>query len=293
MVLSDVGLHSMIMARLCEAKRIPIIFYVYNPVLFTVPFWTRLLLESVRARYVFAATQHMADVFQKTGRFPQENLRVVGDVFASKVGAEELGIARKKWREELGVRGAGKLVLALSFFVGPDISETQKRRFLRCTSDGVKEVEGARLIVKAHPNEDKALLTRMLAEEGVEPIFVAHTESLRELLLASDAACMVYSQAGMEVVMMDIPLFIVQDEAMLQGYEDWVPYVREGAAVFVPDTSRFADALRPILFSPEARRNRLEQAAKFREKYITSSGFDPMEKMVEEIKIVLNEVSVN
>ncbi|MGZ3720455.1 MAG: hypothetical protein ACXWR1_19010 [Bdellovibrionota bacterium] len=282
-VLSDVSIHSILMAGICEERGIPTVFYVYNPVLFTASFWTKMLFEAFRARYVFTATSYMSQVYIRDGRYDSAQLKVVGDLFAAGVTSSERDEARREVRRDLGLKEDAKIVLALSFFVGPDISETQKRRYLRCIARGVEEA-GAHLVVKAHPNESKELLRSMLAEEGIKPALLAHTESLKRLLLASDAAGMVYSQAGMEVIMMDIPLFLVQDPEMLAGYEEWVPYSREGAAVFVPDNASFAEKLRPILFDPAAREAQLKKAALFREKYITSAAIDPVDRMVAELE---------
>lgn len=286
--LSDNSLHATILAQLGHEAGIPVLFYVYNPVLFTVAYWKQLMLETVKAGLVFTATDHMRSVFVREGGYQEAHVRVVGDVFGAKATDQERREARSVFGPKAGLREGDKVVLALSFFVGQDISEPQKRRFLRCAGQGAKAC-GAKLILKAHPNEDKQLLERMLKEEGVEPAFVAHTESLRQLLLVSDAACMAYSQAGMEAILTGVPLIIIQDQRLLRGYEAWVPYVSEGAALFVPDHEALAPCLGPVLAGGEARGTLLAGAAAFRAKYISSPDFDPLEKMVEQLKQVLEE----
>jgi CDP-glycerol glycerophosphotransferase (TagB/SpsB family) len=145
------------------------------------------------------------------------------------------------------------------------------------------EKNGARLVVKAHPNESKPLLERMLAEEGVKAAKVAQNESLRALLLASDAVCMNFSQAGMEAVITDTPLVVVQSKEQLQGFEDWVPYVREGAAIFADENEPMAAKIAPLLSDEKARAERLAAAARFRNKFIMPDGIVPKDRIVAEI----------
>jgi hypothetical protein len=285
--ISDVGLHSMIMARLCEEFGIKTIFYVYNPLLFTVPYWRGILFESLRTTFVFTATATMAETYRAHGGYEKKSLRVVGDVFAAApaIGAAERD--RENFRSRAEVKSGEKIVLALSFFVGADISLSQKRHFFRTVDSAVKKLPGAKLVVKAHPNESKQHLESMLASDGITPALLTQNDDLKMLLNASDAVCMMFSQAGMEVVLAEVPLLIVQSAEMLKGFEDWVPYVREGAAATAETPEQLASELEALLFNEEAKAKRLRNAAAFREKFISPAGLDSSAAMEREISEAL------
>lgn len=287
--ITDDGLHSSILARICEERGIPTVSYTYNPVLFTVGYWKRFLFETTRSAHVLTATETMAKAFREEGHHP--SVSAVGDVFAEKVSSEQRAAARQKLRADLGLSQNAKVLLALSSFVSQDLSESQKRAFFRCIGQGLKNTNGVGLVVKAHPNEDLNLLKNMLAEEGIQASQVAQNESLKSLLIASDAACMMFSQAGMEAIMADTPLFLILENDQLPGFEDWVPYVREGGAVFVPVDGDFSAALSPILNDEVQRERRLHAAAAFREKFITSLDQDPVERMHEQLLRLLGKIT--
>lgn len=287
--ITDDGLHSSILARICEERGIPTVSYTYNPVLFTVGYWKRFLFETTRSVHVLTATETMAKAFREEGH--HLSVTAVGDVFAEKVSPEQRAAAREKLRAQLGLGQHAKLLLALSSFVSQDLSESQKRAFFRCIGQGLRQVQRVGLVVKAHPNEDLNLLKSMLAEEGIQASLVAQNESLKDLLIASDAACMMFSQAGMEAIMADTPLFLILENEQLPGFEDWVPYVREGGAVFVPVDGDFSAALEPVLTDAGARERRLREAAAFREKFITSLDQDPVQRMHEQLLRLLGKIT--
>jgi hypothetical protein len=287
--ITDDGLHSSILARICEERGIPTVSYTYNPVLFTVGYWKRFLFETTRSSHVLTATEAMAIAFREEGLHP--SVSAVGDVFAEKVSPEQRATARQKLRADLGLGENAKVLLALSSFVSQDLSESQKRAFFRCIGKGLRNTFEVGLVVKAHPNEDLNLLKNMLAEEGIQANLLAQNESLKTLLIASDAACMMFSQAGMEAIMADTPLFLILEKEQLPGFEDWVPYVREGGAVFVPVDGDFSTALSPVLNDVQQRERHLRAAAAFREKFITSLDQDPVERMHEQLLRLLGKIT--
>ena len=282
-VLADNGLHSMVMARICGQLGIPTVYYVYNPMLFTVAYWPKLLFESMKTKYVLTATEHMAAIYRSDGNYSSDAVRTVGDVFAKPAGGGERQLARDALSSRIGAAAEDKVVVALSFFVSADLSEQQKRVFLRTVGEAVKRIGRTKLVIKAHPNEDAALLQKMLDEEAIPHSLLSKHDDLRTLLLGCDAACMVFSQAGMEIVMLDLPLFIVQDADLLPGFEDWVPYVREGAARSASSSQELAEKLAPVLFDDSQRSAMLASASRFRSKYITPDGANPVERMVAEL----------
>lgn len=174
--------------------------------------------------------------------------------------------ARRRW----GVPEGKKAVLCLSSYLSPDVSAEKLRRFHIESYALVRDL-GACLLVKAHPSQNPNELKAQLAEWGVRCDVFFHTEPLMEVLSASDAAIMMFSQAGAEVLMSGVPLVILQEKELVEQFDLQFPYVREGAATLLPmgETESNREKLRPVLVDDARRAELRKKASRFVSRYVS------------------------
>ncbi len=285
-VLFDVGTQAMCLLQLCQKLGIKTSYYLYNPLLFTVDFWTPILLDSVHSDTLMTGTDFMKAKLCESGQYDPKDVFRIGDVLLNSGDKPDRAQIKARVLGPHGIRPTDQVVMAISGYVAQDLTIGKKRRFLTGIASAVQRIPGAKLIVKAHPNENLAELKQHLKEWGIEAP-VMHTDSLKDLLHSSDLACMMFSQAGLEVVLSGTPLLIIQEPVMIAGYDAWMPFIAQGAASYVPDTDDPHDTIRALLLDESKRNQQIEAGRRFAERYISVLDGASDQHVVEAVQAIL------
>lgn len=123
-----------------------------------------------------------------------------------------------------------KIILLVSFRPCPQLTLEEKRDFFLLASNAVKEIPNAVLVAKPHPTEKRHLLVEQLRQWGITNVSVSdnQTVELAEILLASSIVAITWSMTGLEAIMLDRPIVIINPYA--KDYNQFIPYLKAGVA---------------------------------------------------------------
>lgn len=276
-VLNELGVFSRALLDAGKQAGVRTYWYSNNPIAFTIDYWVPLLLSVFRCDRILATCEFMKETLVARGYYEPHEVIVTGDAIVAppnphaREAAENL---RRGW----GVQPGQKVMLCLSAYIAFDVSEDKLRRYHQ-ESFAIAREAGAALVIKAHPNQGLALLREQLAGWGVTYAALLHTESLMATLAASDLAMMMFSQAGNEVLMAEVPLAILQDAEMIQIYDRQYPYIREGAAagMILGEAGKNQATVKALLHDDATRARAKAQGAKFVQRFITAKHADNAE----------------
>lgn len=146
----------------------------------------------------------------------------------------------------------------LIFFASTDLSEDEKEMIIRGLCNGMKEFPDKQLIIKPHPSDNSERFMDLLGKLNSGAIVV--TKDLYELLSACDILLTTWSTVGLEAMILDKPIIIIN----LMNRPDQISYVESGAAIEVKRMDGIAQAIKMVLYDPKT----IERLKINREKYI-------------------------
>ncbi len=123
------------------------------------------------------------------------------------------------------------------------VSRSENDALARAVFSAVKQFSDVQLVVKIHPNESSGLYNKIKADVKSDAILTKNID-LYDALRSCDAAITYLSTAGMEALLLNKPLIVVN----LTGRPDVVPYVKEKAAIGVYKEEDIEKALRTVLY---------------------------------------------
>lgn len=268
LIIVDNGLYSKALQEVARARGIPVLWYSDNPILSSTVYWPEFFKAFFPLDGVIASSAFIASRMCKKFGFSEERVFLAG---APAVPQKSV-LAGSSPRQGRGT------VLALSTYVTMDISAECRRRFHLLVANAAK-LAGYDLVIRAHPNESLDGLKRDLNDWGIKPVFLSQKESLQEVLARVDMACMIFSQAGLEVLRAEKPLFAIQEVDVREAYEAFVPYAGSGSAVAVdPKVTGpewLAAKFDSLIVGPERERSCLAGRQFYRE--YASTERDPLE----------------
>jgi len=156
----------------------------------------------------------------------------------------------------------GIIVVATGWFAGISAAATieAEEQFIRSTLKALKNFPQQQIVLKLHPAYYKNYQRMVSAIAQEENIKVAITKDyLWELLAISDLAIVSNSTAGLEAMILDKPVVIVNSNDQLEK----IPYVSSEGALSADEPEEIALAVKEILDNKQVQQNLAEARKKF------------------------------
>lgn len=269
LVVVDNGLYSKALVEVARARKLCAISYSDNPNLSSIRYWGEILPRYFPVDSVIASSEFIRTGMTGQFGYAPESVFLLGAKASPSRSAEG----------NLSLRKGKPVVLALSSYVTPDISAETRRKFHTLVAEATRLADFD-LIVRAHPNENVEMLRADLASWKIKPIFVSQKENIQLVLAECDLACIIFSQAGLEVLRGNKPLFVVQEENVVDAYEGIVPFASSSGAVYVNPTLEtpvaLAKTFRECVENPVYRAERLRLGQSLFRSFSTAE-YDPQE----------------
>lgn len=158
------------------------------------------------------------------------------------------------------------------------IEESRSEEEIVAVVRALEVVPGAQLIVKPHPNEASSLHARLVEKHGNPDVrLVPQADSVYPLLFASDVLVTQRSSAGLEGVLLNKPLVIVN----FSGVRDPIPYVASGVAIGAYRPDAVGPAIRSALSDPETIARMSEQRPAFLRRHLLVDGASSADRIVD------------
>jgi len=201
----------------------------------------------------------------KRGRPPESQI-VTGnprfDLIASGYHTSRSRICHKLGLDAKG----GIIVVATEWFAGISAAATieAEEQFIRSTLKALKGFPQEQVVVKLHPHDHKKYrrIVSAIAEEESQKVTVTK-DYLWELIAISDLVVVSNSTVGLEAMILDKPVLVVDFATQLEK----IPYVSSGAALSAHKPEEIALAVKEILGNEQVRQNLSEARKRFVHEY--------------------------
>lgn len=262
----------------CEERSIPSFLHFYNAVLSPVIY--QLLVDSFKPTAWLLGGERQMNKFKEIKN--AENYFITGDIFLDAIVSANHQHNLMKVKNSHGILSETKNIVLLSSYVTDDYTEERKRTIFTLV-DGAARQLGVSLIVKAHPNEDIAVLkSQMKVWKINRPIL--HSENLLNLLFTSDLVCMYMSEAAQQAMSVGVPvLSLVPAEISLDLDKHW-GYYSSGAVAWVPLGEDPKSFIADLLFDHHSRQNLISKGYEYIDLCVGKRDGNNAKRMVEVVK---------
>jgi hypothetical protein len=240
----------------CKANNIPSFFHFYNATLS--PILYRMLLDSYHPTAWLLGGTGQIKYFKEADRENQNNFIATGDMFADTIVRCNKSEIRNQMRSKKSISADKKVAIILSCYIIADFTEARKKTLFQTVAKAVKEL-GMELVIKAHPNEELAVLEKQMREWDVEAS-IFHTDNIRDVFLAGDIVCMYNSEAAQQAMLVGVPVVSLVTDEMVQVFDKNWNYYSSGAVQFVPLGESPLNTIRDIIYDEKCRKNLLNKA---------------------------------
>ena len=179
--------------------------------------------------FVMTVGQEIRNYIASKNRVPEDNIVTVGDIRFDETEIWRKSEVRLATRRQLGLSNETKVFTLVSFYTGVSMGYTNfdKERLFEIARDAIKNVHGATLIIKAHPNEKEEVLAEFVKKLGMESFVVTKTMSLFQLFGISSGVISLTSISCIEALACDTPVIIVN--LADRDYDYYIPFKRNAA----------------------------------------------------------------
>lgn len=215
------------------------------------PYLRNLFTDYAAVMDEFTRTAHMkcsnvsADRFVLTGLPRWDNIAQV----MARVQAERDTLLSSLYRD-LGIDPGERIIV----FASQPLALELRQRTVQILMQTLAAYPNTRLIIKLHPNEDSIQSTfeKIVAESpptALPPRVIRRT-NLYALLLAAEMVITFFSNVGLEAVMLDRPVMLIN----LSGEPDLLPLVQQKTALGAYSEAEIAHQINRLLSDPAAAR---------------------------------------
>jgi glycosyltransferase involved in cell wall biosynthesis len=247
-ITSDRRMSEQALARAARARGIPTLLYWGGAILGR----ERIdLFDGADRLLVFG--EHIRMALAQRG-IDESRVVVMGDPRADAARRLPLRELRSRVAADLGLVADRPIVVLVSKYESFIFSAAEKDALFRTARDAMRTLDGVNVVVKAHPNEDKAALAQTLAALGWSEAVVTQTYDIHRLFRAADLALMVTSMAGIEAMDHGCPVVAIQPAGKNFEGSGMPRYVTDGAVALVAadDVDGLARVVRSLLTDPAA-----------------------------------------
>jgi len=197
-------------------------------------------------------------------------LAVMGDPRSHAVRRVPRDQMRTEVLRDFGLSADRPLLVIVSKYASVLFSSVEKEGFYRTVIQALHRLDRSHVVVKAHPNEDLALLREQLRAWGWPDALVTQSYDIHRLFRAATAAIMITSMAGIEAMTLECPVVAVQTKSKDFEGKHMPPYVRERAVerVDAGDPQTLAAVLGRLIADPAARDDLVARGGRFAARYI-------------------------
>ena len=247
-ITSDRRMSEQALVRAARARGIPTLLY-----------WGGAILGRDRDELFDAADrllvfgEHIRGALAQQG-IDESRVVVMGDPRADAARRVPLRELRSRVVADLKLIPDRPVVVLVSKYESFIFSAAEKDALLRTARDAMRALDRVNVVVKAHPNEDKAALEAKLAALGWPEAIVTQAYDIHRLFRAADLALMVTSMAGIEAMDHGCPVVAIQPAAKSFEGNGMPRYVTEGAVELVSadDVEGLTRTVRRLLTDPSA-----------------------------------------
>jgi hypothetical protein len=262
-ITSDRRMAEQALARAARARGIPTLLY-----------WGGAILGRDREDLFDAADrflvfgEHIRNALIQQG-IDESRVVIMGDPRADAVRRLPRTTVRAAVVAELGIVPDRPLLVLVSKYESFIFSAAEKEAFYLTVRDAARALGDVNVVVKAHPNEDRAALEERLVAWGWPTATVTQRFDIFRLFRAADVALMVTSMAGTEAMDMECPVVAVQTPGKNFEGQGMPPYVTERAVELVEagDVAGLTRTLRRLLGDSGAHAALVERGRAFVARY--------------------------
>ncbi len=190
------------------------------------------------------------------GKFPEKDVLVIGQPRYDIIARAPQIFSREETFKRLNLDPNKKLIVWTTQTHGLPLQENERN--IAAVYNAVKSLNEIQLVIKLHPGENqKAPLYKK--NKSYNPVILDREANTFELLYVSDAVLTRHSTTGVEAIMLDKPVIVMN----LSGALDLVPYVESGAALGVYNDDQLIPAIKDALYNKEVREKLAEARRKF------------------------------
>jgi len=214
--------------------------------------------------------EHLRESLIREEDIEPERVSVVGDPRSNAARLVPPARLRAEVRRDFGFQPDRGLVVLVSKYVSLLFSPEEREALFKTMHAAARQLDGADVVVKVHPNEDIARLREQVREWGWSEAILTKEYDIHRLFGAADAAVMVTSMAGLEAMALGCPVVAVQTAGKDFEGEYMPPYVSQGSIprVDLGDPGGLAAVLRRLLEDSPEREAVVERGRAFSASYI-------------------------
>lgn len=243
----DNGINTCAWMKVCEQLGIPSFIHFYNSV--ATPAIYQLLIDSFEPTAWLLGGARQLEKFKEVK--DDNNYFETGDILLDVIVGSDRERSNMVMKNKLGISSESKVIVLLSSYITDDYTEQRKRSIFTLVDNAADQL-GVALIVKAHPNENISLLHHQMEVWQIRRP-VLHSESLLDVLFASDLVCMYTSEAAQQAMSAGVPvLSIVPAEVSMDLDKHW-GYLSSGAVAYSPLEENPTERIADLLFNDQSR----------------------------------------
>lgn len=263
-ITSDRRMSEQALARAARARGIPTLLYWGGAILGR----DRTGLFDVADRLLVFG-EHIQTALTRQGIEPTRVV-VIGDPRADAVRRTAREAVRARVFADFGLASDRPLLVLVSKYESFLFSASEKEALYLTVRDATRALGAVNVVIKAHPNENLAILREKLAGSGWSDVRLEQDYDIHRLFGAADVALMVTSMAGIEAMALGCPVVAVQTPGKDFEGQGMPPYVSAGAVerVDAGDVEGLTGTLRRLLTDPAARSALAERGRAFAARYV-------------------------
>jgi CDP-glycerol glycerophosphotransferase (TagB/SpsB family) len=193
---------------------------------------------------------------------------VVGDPRFDSIFTKDRDVLRREFCAKYNLDSEKPIVVMASKYISTNFTLQEKETLYRLTKTAFENLPGYQWIVKAHPNENKELLREQIAQWGAAPQAILQNVDIVQLFGIADAALMVTSMAGLEAMILKVPVVAFQPDEKDLDKSNIIPYIGSGTAWRARNAEEISRGLKTLVEDAAVREEQVSNAFAFASHYI-------------------------
>lgn len=247
---------------LAKAAGIPTSFYLNNTIL------ARDLTNKYDiADHVLVVGENVKQSMERLG-YGKGEILAVGDPRFDYQPTETRENFRERICNTYGLDSKRPIVVMASKYTSANFTIQDKEWFYALLGSAFARFPQCQWVVKVHPNEDSKTLQQQFKEWGTMPDAVVQNIDIVTLFKIADTAIMATSMAGLEAMILKVPLIAIQPTEKDYDMSNIIPYIKSGAVYRVKSAEELTKGIDQLTTDTELRRQLVQLGFEFALRYI-------------------------